>query len=99
MLAAGGAAAAAALLLPAALPCHALPCPAMPCAPFPHVFPCPPGPSLAPHLPQLVVFEGCGHMPQEECPERFVETVQRFVASLDGVEPQPQPQPQPQAEG
>ena len=38
-----------------------------------------------PALPavQLVVFEGCGHMPQEECPDRFVQTVQQFVASLD----------------
>lgn len=40
---------------------------------------------LAALLPnaELAVFEGCGHMPQEECPERFVETVQRFVDSLD----------------
>lgn len=40
---------------------------------------------LAALLPnaELLVFEGCGHMPHEECPDRFVETVQRFVASLD----------------
>ena len=46
-----------------------LPAPALPCPALPPV--------------QLVVFEGCGHMPQEECPERFVQTVQQFVASLD----------------
>lgn len=32
---------------------------------------------------QLVVFEGCGHMPHEECPDQFVQTVQTFVAGLD----------------
>lgn len=34
-------------------------------------------------LLQLVVFDRCGHMPQEECPEQFVEVMQRFVDSLD----------------
>lgn len=39
-------------------------------------------PCLLPRcLVQLAVFEGCGHMPQEECPERFVQEVQRFVDS------------------
>ena len=54
---------------------------------------------------QLVVFERCGHMPQEECPEQFVETVRRFVASLDeqpqsaGQQPAEQQQQQAPAEG
>jgi pimeloyl-ACP methyl ester carboxylesterase len=39
---------------------------------------------LAALLPgaQLVEFEGCGHMPQEECPDRFVDTVRSFVLRL-----------------
>lgn len=44
----------------------------------------PPRPPLG--APQLVVFEGCGHMPQEECPERFVQEVRRFVAALGPAE-------------
>ena len=40
---------------------------------------------------QLAVFERCGHMPQEECPERFVETVQAFVAALEQPPPPPAP--------
>lgn len=31
-------------------------------------------------------------MPQEECPEQFVETVRRFVASLDEQQPSGQQQ-------
>jgi pimeloyl-ACP methyl ester carboxylesterase len=32
---------------------------------------------------QFVLMEGCGHMPHEECPERFIVEVQRFVESLE----------------
>jgi pimeloyl-ACP methyl ester carboxylesterase len=31
---------------------------------------------------QFVEIENCGHMPQEEQPERFVEEVQKFIKSL-----------------
>jgi len=39
---------------------------------------------LAGELPnaQLVVIDSCGHVPQEECPEAFLEAVTGFVRSL-----------------
>lgn len=55
--------------------------------------------ALASAVLQLVVFDACGHMPQEECPEQFVETVQRFVASLDQPANQEQQQAGAQANG
>ena len=53
------------------------------------------------HVPplQLVVFDACGHMPHEECPDQFVETVQRFVASLDRPAEGQQPQAAAQGNG
>ena len=40
---------------------------------------------LASLLPgsKLVVVDKCGHMPQEESPERFIDEVQAFVNSLE----------------
>jgi pimeloyl-ACP methyl ester carboxylesterase len=29
---------------------------------------------------ELVIFQDCGHLPQEECPEQFLEAVERFLA-------------------
>ena len=39
---------------------------------------------LARMLPGAVLaeFDACGHVPQEEQPERFVQTVRDFVAAL-----------------
>ncbi len=39
---------------------------------------------LAGELPdaELVVFPACGHVPQEECPEAFLEAVTGFIARL-----------------
>jgi pimeloyl-ACP methyl ester carboxylesterase len=31
---------------------------------------------------RLVVFAACGHVPQEECPDQFLQAVQPFVVSL-----------------
>jgi len=38
---------------------------------------------LAGELPnaELVVFPNCGHVPQEECPDLFLEAVEKFLAS------------------
>jgi pimeloyl-ACP methyl ester carboxylesterase len=40
---------------------------------------------LADRIPgaQLVVIPECGHVPQEECPEAFVQAVTQFVAGLE----------------
>lgn len=40
---------------------------------------------LASEIPgaQLVVIPNCGHVPQEECPEAFVNTIQDFVSGSD----------------
>lgn len=31
---------------------------------------------------ELVIFENCGHVPQEECPEAFMETIGSFLVGL-----------------
>jgi pimeloyl-ACP methyl ester carboxylesterase len=33
---------------------------------------------------EYVELEGCGHTPQEECPERFLEVVRSFLADVHG---------------
>jgi pimeloyl-ACP methyl ester carboxylesterase len=40
---------------------------------------------LAEKIPgaQLVVFNECGHVPQEECPDQFMDALQGF---LEGIE-------------
>ncbi len=40
---------------------------------------------LASELPnaELSVFEACGHLPQEECPQAFLDAVLPFLASLE----------------
>ncbi len=40
---------------------------------------------LAAEIPgaELEVLEACGHVPQEECPEPFMDAVRAFVVSLD----------------
>lgn len=35
------------------------------------------------HGASLVVFEDCGHVPQEECPEQFLKAVHNFVIKLE----------------
>lgn len=30
----------------------------------------------------LVIFENCGHVPHEECPDAFMETVENFITNL-----------------
>jgi pimeloyl-ACP methyl ester carboxylesterase len=39
---------------------------------------------LANELPdaELVIFPNCGHVPQEECPDLFLEAVEEFLSSL-----------------
>jgi len=39
---------------------------------------------------ELVVLAGCGHAPQEECPEAFLDAVDRWLES--GLRPQGEPQ-------
>lgn len=34
---------------------------------------------------ELAVLPDCGHVPQEECPEAFLQAVQDFLAGLDGT--------------
>jgi pimeloyl-ACP methyl ester carboxylesterase len=36
---------------------------------------------LAEELPnaQLAVFQNCGHLPQEECPDLFLDAVEQFI--------------------
>lgn len=34
---------------------------------------------------QLVVFEQCGHLPQEECPDQFMAAIVNFLNTLNGV--------------
>lgn len=43
---------------------------------------------LAEDIPgaQLVVFENCGHVPQEECPGPFLRAVGPFIAQSSGVD-------------
>lgn len=38
---------------------------------------------LAQDIPgsQLVVFKACGHVPQEECPDQFLNAVQKFITA------------------
>ena len=31
---------------------------------------------------ELVIFDQCGHLPQEECPQAFLEAVTAFLAEL-----------------
>jgi pimeloyl-ACP methyl ester carboxylesterase len=40
---------------------------------------------LAEHIPgaKLVIVPDCGHVPQEECPEAFLEAVEGFLAGLE----------------
>jgi pimeloyl-ACP methyl ester carboxylesterase len=33
------------------------------------------------------VLQSCGHIPQEECPEAWLEAVERFLVELDVVDP------------
>ncbi|HKJ28470.1 MAG TPA: alpha/beta hydrolase, partial [Anaerolineales bacterium] len=33
---------------------------------------------------ELVVLPACGHVPQEECPEAFLDAVNNFIQKLDG---------------
>jgi pimeloyl-ACP methyl ester carboxylesterase len=35
---------------------------------------------------QLVIFEGAGHFPHNEEPERFVEVVEQFVDGTEGLQ-------------
>lgn len=39
---------------------------------------------LAGEIPnaQLVTFQNCGHVPQEECPDAFLQAVGLFIAGL-----------------
>lgn len=39
---------------------------------------------LAAALPgaSMCAFPACGHMPMEECPDRFIDTVAEFVAGI-----------------
>lgn len=34
------------------------------------------------HHAELMVIPNCGHVPQEECPVRFLEAVEAFLAGL-----------------
>lgn len=34
---------------------------------------------------QLAVLPDCGHVPQEECPQAFLQAVQNFLADMDGM--------------
>jgi len=40
---------------------------------------------LAKEIPgaKLVVFKGCGHVPQEECPDQFMDALQGFLEEMD----------------
>jgi pimeloyl-ACP methyl ester carboxylesterase len=42
---------------------------------------------LAGELPeaQLLVFEGCGHVPQEECPQAFLAAVRPFIEKIQNT--------------
>ncbi len=42
--------------------------------------------ALADALPRahLVIFKDCGHVPQEECPDQFMQAVADFLARLEG---------------
>ena len=31
---------------------------------------------------QLVVFDACGHVPQEECPDQFMDALQGFLEEV-----------------
>jgi pimeloyl-ACP methyl ester carboxylesterase len=44
---------------------------------------------LAQDLPnaELVVIPQCGHLPQEECPDAFLDAVERFLASEELTDP------------
>lgn len=44
---------------------------------------------LAAELPnaELVIFENCGHLPQEECPAAFLEALVPFLQSLESGSP------------
>jgi pimeloyl-ACP methyl ester carboxylesterase len=44
---------------------------------------------LARELPnaQLVLLAGCGHLPQEECPQAFVRALEPFLAELSAAAP------------
>ncbi len=41
---------------------------------------------LASEIPaaELVVFERCGHVPQEECPQSFLEAIRQFLTAIKG---------------
>jgi pimeloyl-ACP methyl ester carboxylesterase len=32
----------------------------------------------------LVVFNACGHVPQEECPDQFMDALQDFLGEVKG---------------
>jgi pimeloyl-ACP methyl ester carboxylesterase len=32
---------------------------------------------------ELVIFENCGHLPHEECPDAFMQAVSEFLAGLE----------------
>jgi pimeloyl-ACP methyl ester carboxylesterase len=35
-----------------------------------------------PSYPKLVIFNNCGHVPQEECPGQFIETLVNFIKGV-----------------
>lgn len=42
---------------------------------------------------QIVVFENCGHLPQEECPRAFLQAVEPFISQLSIQHPVPAAHP------
>lgn len=40
---------------------------------------------LAADIPgsELVILESCGHLPQEECPQAFLSTLENFMTQLE----------------